>query len=118
MADRAQAEELVFGPTVFEGRHHGFPDATHKRRIELQPDGLRILDTVSSSVEHDLEWTFPIAPGAERLFELRAEGLDFRAEPGRYSPSYGIEEPMAFLRARRRSRPGDDVTEIRIKVRV
>ena len=116
MADRARAEELFWDGTAFEGRQHGFPGVTHTRRLELQPKGLRIVDTVSSAGEHDLEWSFPIGPGAEKLFDLRAEGLSFRAEPRWYSPRYGVHEPMAVLRARRRSRPGDDVTEIRLRV--
>ena len=35
MADRARAEALSWDASSFEGRHHGFPGATHTRRIEL-----------------------------------------------------------------------------------
>ena len=101
--------------TSFEGRHHGFPGATHTRRIELVDDGLLIRDTISSPVAHEVEWTFPLAPGAESQVEIRAEGLDFRPEDGWYSPRYGVRESTTFLRARRRSRAGEDVTEIRVR---
>ena len=117
MADRARAEVLASDETSFEGRHRGFPNATHTRRIELHDDELRIRDTVSSPVAHELQWTFPLAPGAENDVAVRADGLDFRPEDGWYSPRYGVREPTTFLRSRRRSRPGEDVTEIRVRVR-
>jgi hypothetical protein len=117
MEDRARAELLAWDDRAFEGRHHGFTGATHRRRIELVPGGLRIRDTVTSAEARDLEWTFPLAPGAEDEVEISAEGLDFRPEAGWYSPSYGVRVPTTFLRARRRSRPGDDVTEIVLKAR-
>jgi len=112
MADRARAEKLAWDETTFEGRHRGFPGATHTRRIELGKNELRIRDTVSSPAAHELEWILPLAPGRENDLEVRAEGLDFRPEEGWYSPRYGVREPTTFLRARRRSRPGEDVTEI------
>ncbi len=117
MADRARAEQLDSDDTSFEGRHRGFPGATHTRRIELRDDGLHIRDTVSSPVAHELEWTFPLAPGAENDVEVQADGLEFQSEDGWYSPRYGVREPAMFLRATRRSKPGDDVTEIRVRVR-
>jgi hypothetical protein len=115
MPDRARAELLHWDGTTFEGRHHGFPGATHTRRLELTGDGLRIRDTVNSATERELEWTFTLAPGAESKVEIRAEGLEFRPEEGWYSPSYGVRVPTTFLRARRRSRPGEDVTEITVR---
>ena len=115
MDDRARAEATAWDDTSFEGRHHGFPGATHIRRIELVGDGLLIRDTISSQVAHEVEWTFPLAPGAERQVEIRAEGLEFLPEEGWYSPRYGIREPTTFLRARRRSRAGEDVTKIHIR---
>ncbi len=115
MADRAQAEALHWDGTTFEGRHHGFPEATHTRRLELTPDGLRIRDTVNSAAPRELEWTFTLAPGAEGNVEIHAEGLEFRAEEGWYSPSYGVRVPTIFLRARRRSQAGEDVTEISVR---
>jgi Heparinase II/III-like protein/Heparinase II/III N-terminus len=115
MDDRARAEALSSDATSFEGRHHGFPGATHTRRIELLDDGLLIRDTISSPAGHEAQWTFPLAPGAERHVEIQGEGLDFRPEDGGYSPRYGVRESTTFLRARRRSRPGEDVTEIRVR---
>ena len=108
---------IASGPASFEGRHHGFPGATHTRRLELQGDGLHIRDTVESAIEHELEWTFPLAPGAENRVEITAGGLDFRTELGAYSPRYGVRVPATFLRARRGSQPGSDVTEIVIRAR-
>jgi hypothetical protein len=115
MKDRAHAEALSWDANAFEGRHHGFPGATHTRRLELTREGVRIRDTVSSASARELEWTFPLAPGAESKVEIRAEGLEFRAEQGWYSPSYGVRVPTTFLRASRRSIPGKDVTEITVR---
>ena len=116
MTDRTRAEALSWDATSFEGRHHGFPGATHTRRIELAENELTIRDTVASSESQELEWTFPLAPGAEERIEVKADGLEFRPEPGWYSPRYGVRQPVTFLRARRRSRPGDDVTSLRIRI--
>jgi hypothetical protein len=115
MTDRAHAEALSWDTTSFEGRHHGFPGATHTRRVELVELELRITDTVTSVDAQDLEWTFPLAPGAERRVQVAGEGLEFEPEDGWYSPRYGVREPTTFLRARRRSRPGEDVTEIVVR---
>jgi len=112
MTDRAHAEALSWDATSFEGRHHGFPGTTHTRRIELVERELRVRDTVTSAETHDLEWTFPLAPGAEGRVRVESKGLEFEPEDGWYSPRYGVREPTMFLRARRRSRPGTDVTEI------
>jgi len=117
MTDRTRAEPLSWDATSFEGRHHGFPGATHTRRIELADNELRIRDTVTSSEAQELEWTFPLAPGAEDRIEVTADSLEFHAEPGWYSPSYGVRQPATFLRARKRSRPGDDVTAITVRVK-
>jgi hypothetical protein len=127
MEDRARAEILSWEPratgAAFEGRHFGFevlePPAVHTRRIELdgQAGELRIRDTVTSAAAHELEWTFTLAPGAEDLVDISADGLDFALEDGWYSPSYGVRVPTKFLRSRRRSRPGDDVTEIVLRVK-
>jgi Heparinase II/III-like protein/Heparinase II/III N-terminus len=114
MTDRTRAEALSWDASSFEGRHHGFPNATHTRRVELGERELRIRDTVTSSESQELEWTFPLAPGAEDRVEISAEGLEFRPEPGWYSPRYGVRQPVTFLRARRRSRPGEDVTALTI----
>ena len=116
MQDRARAEALVWEDTNFEGRHHGFPGVIHTRRLELGEHELRIHDRVSSAIAQDLEWTFPLAPGADQRVEISAEGLSFRPEPGWYSPCYGVREPTTFLRARRRSRPGEDMTVLVVRV--
>jgi hypothetical protein len=118
MADRTRAEMLASDATSFEGRHHGFPGAIHTRLLELHGDELHVRDTVESAVGHELEWTFPLAPGAEDRLEISAEGIDFLREQGWYSPRYGVRVPTTFLRARRRSQPGNDVTEIVVKARV
>ncbi len=118
MADRSRAERLASDATTFEGRHHGFPGSIHTRRLELHGDELHVRDTVESAAGHDLDWTFPLAPGAEDRVEVSAEGLDFRREEGWYSPRYGVRERTIFLRARRRSQPGNDVTEIVVRARV
>ncbi len=115
--DRSRAEALSWDASSFEGRHHGFPGATHTRRIELGEDEIRIRDRVTSPESQELEWTFPLAPGSEERIEVAANGLEFRPEPGWYSPSYGVREPTTFLRARRPSVPGEDTTEIVVRVR-
>ena len=117
MTDRARAEALKWDSLAFEGRHHGFPGATHTRRIELGGREVRIRDTIAAPESQQLEWTFPIAPGAEGRVEVSAEGLEFHPEPGWYSPSYGVREPATFLRARRASAPGEDVTNLVLRVR-
>jgi uncharacterized heparinase superfamily protein len=140
MEDRRQAEALTWQATpdgaVFSGRHHGYESlaapATHTRRIELRRDDtLVVTDTVRSSGEHDAQWTFPLAPcqvtidtnralarfdsGTE--LEVTAAGVDFEVTDGWYSPSYGRRAPTPFLRARRRTRPGEDVAEIVLQAR-
>ena len=116
MADRTRAEALSWDEASFEGRHHGFQGATHARRVELGTRELRIRDTVTSSKPQELEWTFPLAPGAENRVEVSGAGLEFRPEPGSYSPSYGVREPTTFLRARRQSQAGEDVTEVVVRI--
>jgi hypothetical protein len=139
LRDLARAElvgwEVEGEGASFEGLHHGYerldPPATHSRRIELDGSSrqLTITDVVRGRGDHQLEWTFPLArceasAGAGRataVFEhgrldVVAEGLDFTVEPGWYSPSYGLRVPTPFLRARRRARPGEDVTTIVLNV--
>lgn len=112
LPDRTHAECLAFDGTRFEGRHHGFAPAIHRRALELADRGVVITDTIESSAEHDLEWTFPLAPGAHA--RVSADGLDFAKEDGWYSPRYGVRVPTVFLRARRRSRAGTDTTVLRV----
>ena len=139
LPDRTRAEALQWLPraagATFVGRHHGFealdPPALHTRRFEL--DGTRttltIVDTVETAAEHDLEWTFPLAPCRARAdrgmaqaeFEtsrllVEAKGLDFTVERGWYSPSYGVRVRTPFIKARRRARAGVDVTELRLRL--
>jgi hypothetical protein len=84
---------------------------------------------VISSGSHELEWTFrwrratcTAAKGGRAAefevgrLEVESEGLRFTVEEGWYSPSYGVREPMSLLRARRRGRPGTDVTEILLRL--
>jgi len=138
LTDRSQAEVLRWQPegerVVFEGRHHGYealePPATHTRQLEFDCAARTVLirDTVSCSGSHDLEWTFTLAPsravayegGARAEFEggmltIEAEGLEFAIEDGWMSPSYGVRVRAPFVRGRRRGRPGDDVTELRLR---
>ncbi len=137
MRDRSRAEMLQFeagaGCATFEGRHHGFesldPPATHVRRIEIDRDAatLTIDDTVIGEGDHLLQWTFPLAPCAaeadgnravaefdETRLTVQGDGLRFAVEDGWYSPSYGLRLRTPFLRARRRARPGRDVTRFRL----
>jgi hypothetical protein len=140
MQDVARAEALSWEPgdtrAAFEGRHHGFerlvPGATHMRRLELDGAGgtLTVRDTVSGEGSHTLEWSFPLAPcdavagtgsaraqlpGAE--LEISSPNLEFRIEPGWYSPSYGVREPAPLVRASRPARPGEDATAIVLRAR-
>jgi len=130
MEDRARARGVEWAPerdgrAVFAGRHEGFPGAVHERRLEFDgPAGtLAIRDTVRSEAAQELEWTFPLPPGAvvearpggvvaaiggARL-TIRGDGLDFAVEDGWYAPVYGRREPAPFVRARRSGRPGEDV---------
>jgi hypothetical protein len=99
------------------------------RRIEIDRDAatLTIDDTVIGTGDHLLQWTFPLAPCAaeangpgavaefdETRLTVQADGLRFAVEDGWYSPSYGVRVRTPFLRARRRARPGRDVTRLRL----
>jgi uncharacterized heparinase superfamily protein len=139
ITDRARAEALSWEPDgqrpAFEARHHGFerldPPATHTRRLELDgaAGGLTLTDIVSCEESHPLEWTFPLAPceaigglgEATATFDrarlrIASEGLRFTVEDGWYSPSYGRRIRTPFLKARRPSVPGEDVTRISLTV--
>jgi heparinase II/III-like protein len=141
MRDRAHAECLGWEPdgeqAAWEGCHHGFerldPPATHHRRFEFDgtAETLLIRDTVACLGSHELEWSFPLAPGGKARggrrearvgypgaeLVISSAGLEFSVEPGWYSPSYGVREPADFLRARRLSKPGRDVTEVVLQTR-
>jgi hypothetical protein len=140
LPDRTHAEAIAWEPrpdgAVFEGRHHGFsvlePPAEHRRRLELRgPERtLAIRDVVTSGAAHDLQWTFPLMPGTRAeaggagtrvesdgvRMEVAGDGLDFSVEEGWHSPSFGVRVGAPFLRARRRSRAGEDSQEILLTV--
>jgi hypothetical protein len=140
MEDRRRAEMLSWEASasgaVFCGRHHGYaeldPPATHTRTIELDGPAslLKITDIVTSSGSHDLRWTFPLAscevetsggraiaayPSGTRL-EIEAPGVELELESGWLSPSYGRRIAAPFVRARRRSEPGEDVCELLLSI--
>jgi hypothetical protein len=140
LGNRSRAEAIAWEAdaerTSFAGRHHGFealPDpAVHERRFEL--DGRRreltIVDTVTSSGAHRLDWTFPLGNcrdvsirdgiavaelGSVQL-SIAAEDVELRVEDGLYSPAYGVKEPRLFIAARGRSAPGRHATTFRLGV--
>lgn len=136
LPDRSRAEALAWEPreggAAFEGRHHGFPGVVHTRRVEL--DGaartLVLRDSVTSDGARELEWTFPLVPGARAeasgsgaqvevggvALRIAADGLEFRVEEGWHSPSFGVREPAPFVRARRMGRPGEDTAVVTLSV--
>jgi hypothetical protein len=142
MEDRRRAEMLSWRSSatgaVFAGRHHGYadldPPATHTRTIELDGPAalLKITDIVTSNGSHDLRWTFPLAPcaaeasGARMIatypngvrLEIESAGVEFKLESGWLSPSYGRRVATTFVHALRRSKPGEDVTELLLRMSV
>lgn len=140
LPDRTRAEALAWeaeGPRArFAGRHHGYealdPPALHERELRFDGEArtLTILDTVRSAGAHELEWTFPLAtpctatgdPGravadfAAHRLTIESPSLEFVVEDGWQSPAYGVRVPAPFVRARRPSRPGEDVTELVLRV--
>ncbi|HET6449340.1 MAG TPA: alginate lyase family protein [Conexibacter sp.] len=139
LPDRTRAELVAWEPdgarARFAGRHHGYealdPPAVHERELRFDGEAgtLALLDTVRSAGAHALEWTLPLAPCEARGGEGRAEAvfashrltiespaLTFVVEDGWQSPAYGIRVAAPFVRARRMSRPGVDVTEIVLRV--
>jgi hypothetical protein len=141
MQDRRRATALAWRPDQarpsFEGRHRGFetlPEpATHTRRLELDVDArtLEITDEVQSAGQHTLTWTFPLARCAVEatgskvtarfasgvVLELKASGVELTIDrSGWLSPSYGRHERAPFIRARKQSRPGTDVTRIALQL--
>jgi hypothetical protein len=120
----------------FVGRHHGYErlscPATHTRRIGLDVAArtLHVTDTVTSAGEHELHWAFPLARcqasacgnrAVARFFggltlELETAEADFDIDEGLLSPSYGRTIKTPFVRARKRSRAGEDVTEIVLRI--
>jgi Heparinase II/III-like protein/Heparinase II/III N-terminus len=141
LEDRRRAEALRWETSstgaLFSGRHRGYAElespAIHSRTIELDGGArvLKIADAITSAGAHDLDWTFPLAPCSAQaepgrasavfesgvLLEIESPGLDFRIEPGWLSPSYGRRIAVPFVRAHRRSEPGEDVTELLLGVK-
>lgn len=123
LRDHARPRWLAYDAEgAFEGEHEGFAPAVHRRRVELDAAGLRVIDTVRSPHAHDLAWTFPLEPGWSarpddgamvlerdgRLVLMAADApLDWRVEDGWHSPGYGRRVPTTYVRARGRSAPGE-----------
>jgi Heparinase II/III-like protein/Heparinase II/III N-terminus len=140
LGNRSRAEAIAWEAgaerTAFAGRHHGFetlPDpVVHERRLELDSRRreLTIVDTVTGSAEHRLDWAFPlgncqdvsirdgiaVAEFDSVRLSIAAEDVELRVEDGLYSPAYGVKEPRRFLAARSRSAPGRHATTFRLSV--
>jgi uncharacterized heparinase superfamily protein len=140
LGDRSRAEAREWSPDAtpiaFAGRHHGFEGlpspATHERRLELDGEArtLTIADLVSSDSSHRLDWTFPLGDcdavelagdtvvadfGPLRL-SIESPGAALALEDGWYSPHYGVKEPRRFVTASKQSTPGEDRTELVLRV--
>jgi Heparinase II/III-like protein/Heparinase II/III N-terminus len=140
LGDRSHAEAITWEAgtesTTFAGRHHGFealPDpAVHERRLELDSRRreLTIVDSVTSSGAHRLDWTFPLGDcrdvsirdgvavaelGSVRL-SIAVEDAELQIQDALYSPAYGVKEPRRFLTAHGRSTPGHHSTTLRLRV--
>jgi hypothetical protein len=140
MEDRRQAQALVWDADParpsFIGRHRGYESlpepATHTRRIELDVArrSLQIIDTVASTGPHELTWTFPLAPceatasgaranarfAGDLTLEIDAPEVELSVEDGWIAPSYGRRIPTSFVRGRRRSEAGENVTSITLRI--
>lgn len=137
LGDRTNAQATEWrveaGSTVFAGRHHGYAalaaPAIHERRVELRKGERTVIveDRVTSDASHLLEWAFPLAGGevaiegsrvtadfGGRRLTIDAAGVDFRVEPGWYSPSFGVRARVPVIRGSKRSRPGVETTELRL----
>lgn len=140
MEDGRQAEALSWdaadGRATFIGRHHGYealqPPATHARRFELVGGRLTITDSIKSAAMHQAQWTFTLAPcdvkvdggsvvaefRSGAVLELRSDDLELFVDDGWLSPSYGRRVRAPFVRARRTTRAGEDVTTVVLTPRV
>lgn len=137
LVDRSQAELVEWSAdgkrTVFHGLHRGYSalpaPAMHERRFELQGRELRILDVITSSGEHEIEWTFPLAACQLELIDcaavatfcgvrmtLVAPDLEMRISPGWLSPSYGRRQPTQWLRLTGKSAAGRYSAEILLRL--
>jgi Heparinase II/III-like protein/Heparinase II/III N-terminus len=138
LPDRTRAETLVWEANgdraAFEGQHYGYealvPPALHRRRIEVEGDSntVRIRDVVSGGA-HELVWSFPLAPCTvttsvgravadfdDCRLEIEIPTAAVGVDEGWYSPSYGIRVQVPLVRARRMSSPGEDVTELILRI--
>jgi hypothetical protein len=140
MEDRCRAELVSWSPDPerprFVGRHHGYAilaqPAIHVRELALDVAAatVRITDRVESAGEHELRWTFPLAPGIAEAsgpravarfdgggarLEIEAPGVELYVEQGWISPGYGRRQAVPFVRGRKRSEAGEDVTEISLR---
>jgi hypothetical protein len=138
LPDRTHSETLVWEAkgdrATFEGEHHGYealvPPAVHRRRIEVEGDSktVRIRDVVSGGA-HELAWSFPLAPCTvttsvgravadfdDCRLEIDIPTAAVAVDEGWYSPSYGVRVRVPLVRARRMSSPGEDVSELTLRV--
>jgi heparinase II/III-like protein len=139
LPDRTRSEtvgwEAVGERAVFEGLHHGYealePPALHRRRLEVDADAgtVRIRDVVAGKGVHELSWSFPLAPCTvttsvgravanfdDCRLEIQIPAAAVAVEDGWYSSSYGVRTRAPLVRARRVSSPGEDVTELTLRV--
>jgi hypothetical protein len=125
MFEKANAEHLEHGVddniAFYSGRHVGYQrlqaPVTHTRRFSfsLADGALDIEDRLDGSGEHDLLWTFQLAPGAEVSVEKASAvcvwpergmniafdwpaGLCGRIEESFVSPSYGVRASAPALK--------------------
>lgn len=138
MEDVTRSEVLAWEPgedrALFRALHHGYErlhaPAVHERTLELDGVALRVTDVVRSEGCHDLEWTFPLPPGApeivdgaivalfgDHVLRIESDTLELTLEPGWLSPSYGVRVATSFARARKRSAPGEDRTSLLLAVK-
>ena len=103
----------------------------HTRELHLDADTrtLHLVDTVTSEGMHELQWSFPLSGGSARAepgrasiefpdglgLVIEAADLTFAVESGWVSPSYGRRVEVPFVRIRKRSGTGQDVTDITLR---
>jgi hypothetical protein len=128
--DRTQSETLASSRDGFEGRHHGFPDRVHTRRITRTSSGIELEDRVDGPAQR-LDWSFPLAPGCDVQVEtgrvvarwprstltIEAPELDFAVEEGWYSPRYGVRVEAPFVKACLVTPQAGSVTRFRLDAR-
>jgi hypothetical protein len=141
MLDVRRAEALRWetsqSDATFVGRHHGYErlpqPATHTRRFDIDGDTRTVVitDTIASVGEHEGQWRFTLAPcdvqmddatalaqfGNGTKLRITSPQLELQVIDGWFSPSYGRRLATPFLQARRRTRPGEDRTQITITAR-